>query len=63
MSIQNAFIKNFTILLHKICLSFCTIACFFPNMIRYDFLIYFCDVVKIVITHKKIATFGYRQPV
>jgi hypothetical protein len=30
-------------------------------MIGYKVFIYFCDVVKIVIIHKKIATFGYRQ--
>jgi hypothetical protein len=32
-------------------------------MIRYKFYIYFCDVVKMVIIHKKIATFGYKQVV
>jgi hypothetical protein len=34
----------------------------FPNMIRYNLFIYFCDV-KMIIIHKKIATFGYRQVV
>jgi hypothetical protein len=29
----------------------------------YKLFIYFCDVVKMVIIHKKIATFGYRQVV
>jgi hypothetical protein len=33
------------------------------NMIRYDFLIYFCDVVKMVIIYKTLATFGYKQVV
>jgi hypothetical protein len=34
----------------------------FPNMIKYIYLfIYFYDVIKMVITCKKIATFGYRQ--
>jgi hypothetical protein len=37
------------------------ISFYFPNMIRYNLLIYFCDVAKMVIIHKKIATFGYRQ--
>jgi hypothetical protein len=33
---------------------------YFPDMIMYYLLIYFCDVVKMVIFHKTIATFGYR---
>ncbi len=35
----------------------------FPNMIRCKFIYIFFDVVEIVIIHKKIATFGYRQVV
>jgi len=55
---------SFTILfsLHKICLIFVELQHFiFPNMIRCKLFIYFCDVVKMVIIHKKIAIFGYRQ--
>jgi hypothetical protein len=34
----------------------------FPNMIRSNlFLNCFCNVVEMVIIHKKIATFGYWQ--
>ncbi len=33
----------------------------FPNMVRYNFLLYFCDVAKMAMIYKKIATFGYRQ--
>jgi hypothetical protein len=29
-------------------------------MIRYKLFIYFCDVTKMIIIHKKIATFGYK---
>ncbi len=33
----------------------------FPNMIRYNYFVYFCDVAKMVIIHKKITTYGYRK--
>jgi len=33
----------------------------FPYMIMYILFIYSCDVAKMVIIHKKITTFGYRQ--
>jgi len=64
MSIQNTFIKSFTILfsLHKICTIFVELQVFiFPNMIKYYLFIYFCNVAKMVIIHKKIAIFGYKQ--
>jgi hypothetical protein len=33
----------------------------FPSMIRSKFIYLFYNVIKMVITHKKIATFGYKQ--
>jgi hypothetical protein len=33
----------------------------FPYMIRYNFLLYFCDVAKMAMIYNKNATFGYRQ--
>ncbi len=42
--------------------NFCRIQVFmFLDMIGYNLFIYFCDVAKIIINYKKIATFGYRQ--
>jgi hypothetical protein len=63
MSIQKCIINTFTILfsIHK---SFYGIASFyFPRYDWVKFLIYFCDVFKMVIIHKKIITFGYKQVV
>jgi len=48
ISIQNAVIQSFTFLFSLICLGII-------------FILFFFDVVKIVIIHKKIVTFGYRQ--
>jgi hypothetical protein len=46
---------------HKICLLFEELQIFiFPNMSSMNLFIYFYDVLKMVIIHKKIATFGYR---
>jgi len=64
MSLKNEFIKNFTIIfsIHKICTIFVELQAFiFPYMIMHNFLIYFYNVVKMVIIHKKIITFSYRQ--
>jgi hypothetical protein len=30
-------------------------------MVRYNFLLSFCDVAKMAMIYKKTATFGYRQ--
>jgi hypothetical protein len=34
---------------------------YFPNMIKYNVLLYFCNVAKMAIIYKKTTTFGYRQ--
>jgi hypothetical protein len=48
--------------LHKTCPIFIELQIsIFPNMMRYKLFIYFCDVVKMAIIHKKVATFGYKQ--
>jgi len=35
----------------------------FPNMIKNKFIIYFYNVAKMVIIHRKITTFGYKKVV
>jgi hypothetical protein len=64
MSIQKCIYLVFYnfIFLHKICSIFVELQVFISlNMIGYKLFIYFYDVTKIIITHTKIATFGYRR--
>ncbi len=64
VNLKIQFLKSFINLfsLHKICL-FLVEVFFFPNLIKKKIFIYFSNVVKMIIIHKKIATFGYRSVV
>jgi hypothetical protein len=55
---------NFFVSLHKICPIFVEMQVFiFSNKIKYYLFIYIFDVVKMVIIHKKVTTFGYTRVV